>query len=69
MISRPSTWGLPDRVSPECGADKVLWKDVEVVLARPPDTPKRRSHMVPFKRSDGPCNLGGARRSSVKKNS
>lgn len=21
MISRPSTWGPPDRVSPECGAD------------------------------------------------
>lgn len=34
--------------------------------ARPPDTPERRSHMVSFKCSDGTCNLGGARRSSVK---
>lgn len=67
MISRPSSGGLSDSVSPECGPDNVVWKDVGVLLARPPDTPERRSHMVPFKRSDGPCNLGGARRSSVKK--
>ena len=38
-----------------------------MVLARPPDTPQRRSHLVPFKRSDHSCNLGGALRSSVKK--
>ena len=38
-----------------------------MVLTRPSDTPQRRSHLVPFKRSDQSCNLGGARRSSVKK--